>query len=260
KQLAQYAEDGSSYLETTRATMRLVDGADLLTEQEENRLLARLNEVSDRNDCDVVVVTAEDTDGKSAMDYADDYYDYHDYGQDGVLLLVSMEERDWWISTSGYGITALTDAGIEYIGDQIIGDLGDGNYADAFATYARLCDEFFTQAKTGDPYDVDNIESIPGYQKPAPNYLMWIGGSLLAGLIVALIGTGSMKSKLKTVRFQAAASSYLKPGSLNVTQARETFLYTHVDRVAKPQSSSSGGSSTHTSSSGSSHGGGGGHF
>ena len=44
-----------------------------------------------------------------------------------------------------------------------------------------------------------------------------------------------MKSKLKTVRFQAAASNYMKNGSLNITESRDLFLYNTVTRTAKPK-------------------------
>ena len=69
-----------------------------------------------------------------------------------------------------------------------------------------------------------------------------------------------MKSKLKTVRFQAAANSYMKAESMNITESRDLYLYSAVTRTAKPKNDDSGGSSTHTSSSGSTHGGGGGKF
>ncbi|MBS7176877.1 MAG: TPM domain-containing protein, partial [Clostridiales bacterium] len=88
---------------------------------------------------------------------------------------------------------------------------------------------------------------------------IWIAVSIAAGFVIALIIVGSMKSKLKMVRFQAGANSYLRQGSMNVTESRDLFLYRHVSRTAKPKSSSSG-SSTHSSSSGRSHGGGGGKY
>ena len=140
---------------------RVVDMAELLSDSEKTALLSKLDEISERQQADIVVVTADTLDKKTPMEYADDFYDYNGYGfgenNDGVLLLVSMEDRDWYISTCGYGITAITDAGIEYISDKFLSDLSDGNYAEAFSTYAELCDEFFTQAKTGQPYDVGHI-------------------------------------------------------------------------------------------------------
>lgn len=238
---------------------RLVDNADLLTDSEESTLLSKLNEISERQQADVVVVTADTLDGKTPMDYADDFYDYNGYGfgadKDGVLLLVSMEDRDWWMSTTGYGITAITDAGIEYISGKFLSDLSDGDYADAFTTYAELCDDFFTQARSGQPYDTGHMPKQPF--NIARNLLI----ALIVGFVIALIATGVMKGKLKTVRFQSAASNYVKANSMNVTESRDMFLYTHVDRRAKPKDTdSSSGSSTHTSSSGSTHGGGGGKF
>ena len=69
-------------------------------------------------------VTADTINGETPMAYADDYYDYNGYGagadNDGILLLLSMEDRDWWISTTGYGIDAFTDYGIDVIGDEIV--------------------------------------------------------------------------------------------------------------------------------------------
>ncbi len=238
---------------------RLVDNADLLTDSEESTLLSKLNEISERQQTDVVVVTADTLDGKTPMDYADDFYDYNGYGfgadKDGVLLLVSLEDRDWWMSTTGYGITAITDAGIEYISEKFLSDLSDGDYADAFTTYAELCDDFFTQARSGQPYDTGHMPKQPF--NIARNLLI----ALIVGFVIALIATGVMKGKLKTVRFQSAASNYVKANSMNVTESRDMFLYTHVDRRAKPKDTdSSYGSSTHTSSSGSTHGGGGGKF
>ena len=237
---------------------RVCDGADLLSESEEDALLSKLDEISLRQQTDIVVVTADTLEGKTPMEYADDFYDYNGYGfgenRDGVLLLVSMEDRDWWISTTGFGITAITDAGIDYISDKFTDSLSEGEYADAFNTYAELCDKFITQAKTGKPYDYGNMPKAPF------NVLWHICISIAVGFAVALIVTGIMKGKLKTVRFQSAAANYVKDGSMNVTESRDMFLYTHISRTPRPKESSSGGSSTHTSSSGSTHGGGGGKF
>ena len=83
--------------------------------------------------------------------------------------------------------------------------------------------------------------------------------SLGVGLLAALIVTGSMKGKLKTVHAQAAASQYVKPGSMNITESREMFLYSQIQRH-KRETKKSGGSSTHTSSSGRTHGGSSGKF
>lgn len=239
-----------------RLQPRLVDGADILTDYEKSELLAKLDEVSEELQFDVVIATTYDLGGDYIRDVADDYYDYNGFGYgvsaDGCVLLVDMGARDWWISTCGYGITALTDAGIQYIGDQFESDLSNGDYYDGFTTYVNLVEDFVNQAYTGNPYDTGNLPK-EGY-----NWFFGIVFSLVAGFLIALISVLVMKGKLKSVRRQPAAQDYLVAGSMNVTLSRDMFLYRNVTRRAKPKESS--GSSTHTSSSGRSHGGGGGSF
>ena len=241
-----------------RKPSRLVDDAKLLDDSEYDIVSAKLDEISARQNFDIVIVTVEDTDEKTPRDFADDYYDENGYGfgaeYDGILLLVSMAERDYYISTTGYGITAFTDAGINYIGDEVVYWLSDGYYKDAFVTFADCCDKFVTQARTGEPFDGDFMPS--GEFDP----LWTLGICLVIAFVISLIITGVMKAQLKSVRSQTRATEYVRPGSMNVTCANEFFLYRTVHRVAKPKESSSSGSSTHTSSSGRSHGGGGGKF
>ncbi len=236
---------------------RVQDLADLLSDSEEAALLAKIDELSERQKMEIVILTTDTLDGKTPRDYADDIFDYGNFGygnnRDGALLLISTEDNDWYISTHGYGITAFTDAGIQYIGKQMKEDLSGGNFFEAFDKFAGFCDDFITQARAGKPYDSHNLPK-------EPLSLIWIPVSIVVGFIVSLITVGKMKSKLKTVRFQPVANSYMKAGSMNITESRDMFLYNTVTRTAKPKNNDSGGSSTHTSSSGSTHGGGGGKF
>lgn len=237
------------------APSRLVDEADLLSASEEVALTSLLDEISERQGVDVVVLTVDSIGGKSPRAYADDYYDNNGYRNDGILFLVSMESRDWYISTSGYGIEALTDEGIDYISQRFLDDLSDGNYASAFTTYAELCDEFISQAKSGDPYDIGNMP------KPAFPWVKNILIALLVGFVIAFIATAVMRARLKTVRAKSGAADYVKKDSFRLTGESDRYLYRNVTRRARPKDNDSGGGSgTHSSSSGRSHGGGGGKF
>lgn len=235
---------------------RLMDMADVLRDAEEERLLNALDELSERQKLEVVIVTTDTLEGSDIVSYADDLYDYCEFGygpeKDGILLLISVEDRDWYISTCGYGITAFTDAGIKYIGRQIKPDLSDGNYAAAFRTFIQNCDEFITQARMDRPFDKSNLPR-------EPMSAIWVPISLIVGIAIAVITVGGMKAQLKTVRRQPEAKNYIKDGSMQVTQSRDLFLYRTVDRTERSRDEDSG-SSTHTSSSGTTHGGGGGKF
>lgn len=238
---------------------RLVDMADILSDEEEANVLSKLDAVSESQNMDVVVVTVDSLDGQSPMDYADHFYESNQYGygddKDGILLLVAMNESKWWMTTSGFGITAITDAGIEYISERFLSDLSAGEYENAFVTFADSCDEFITQARTGEPYDTDNLP------KASFNFVLYAVISIAIGFIIAFIITSSMKSKLKTVRRQSAASEYVDKNSMNIVYANEFFLNRNVVETRKPDNDrSGGGSSTHTTDSGSTFGGGGGSF
>lgn len=234
------------------ASPLLTDDAGLLTTEQAATLEAKLQEISTRQGVDIVIVTVDSTDGAELVDFADDWFDYNDYGSDGILLLVSMDDGSWYVSTTGYGITVITDAGLDYISDKFSPKLSDGNYMEAFEIFADQCDKFITQANTGDPYDSHNLPK-------APFSVVWnLVICLVIGLVVAFIATGSMRGQLKSVRQQAKADDYVTPGSLQLTGSRDLFLYTQVTKTERPQSGS--GSTTHTSSSGKTHGGGGGKF
>ena len=253
----------------------VVDEADLMSDYEEQQLTATLEEISERQQFDIVAVTVDSTDGKSTMDFADDFYDYNDYGKganhDGIILVISMEDRSYWISTTGYGITAITDYSIDVIEAEIVPYLSQGDYYEAYDRFAQLVDEMVTSAKNGSVYDYGNYygkydeNTLDGYSSDyssGSDTFGRVGAAVIISLIVSAIVVFSVKKSYKPVAFNRSAANYLNPGSLNVTNSYEHFLYNHVTMTkrAEESSSHSGGSSIHTSSSGTSHGGGGGHF
>lgn len=248
---------GETVAENERQLPRLVDAAGLLTEEQVEKLTEKLDEISKRQNLDVIITTVDSLEeGCTATEYADDFFDYNGYGMgnryDGILFLLSMEERDWAISTHGYGITVFTDAGQEYMVDSIIDDLSDGNYYTAFSQFADLADDFITQAKTGEPYDSRNLPKKP--MSP-----IWIFISILGGALIAFLITGGMKSSLKSVSKQRVANKYLVSTTMSSFSNQDLYLYSVVTKTEKPKESKQG-SSTHQSSSGRTHGGSSGKF
>ena len=234
----------------------LADDAGLLSDAQANTVSVRLKEVSDKLDFDVVIVTTDNLEGKSLTDYADDYFSYNGYGrgseEDGVLLLVYMNNANGttqrWIATHGYGITAFTDYGIEYVGKENLKPLmEEGDWEGAFLKFADLSEELVNSARDGHPLDVGSKRNI----------LLGIVISLVVGLVVGFIVMNAVKKKYKPVHFKANATDYLVGGSLQVTGASDNFRTTAVTRTPIQSNAGKGGSSTHTSSSGSTFGGGG---
>ncbi|MBP5303322.1 MAG: TPM domain-containing protein [Clostridia bacterium] len=239
-----------------------IDEADLVGSYSESELNQKLEKLSKEYQCDIAIVTVDSLGSRTPVEYADDYFDYNGFGydttQDGVALIIGMENRDWHITTTGAAIHTFTDYGITYIGDQFVSYLSDGQYADGFNEFADQCASFLSyEDSTGKVYDTNNKVKTPASLE---DILKDIGIALIIGLIIGLVLVSRLKAQLKSVRFQPDANNYLRPGSMVLTNQQDLFLYTNVTKTARQSESSGGGSSTHSSSSGSSHGGGGGHF
>ena len=207
---------------------RLVDAADLLTDSQESELLERLDAVSAELQTDVVVITLESCGGYSADQVAEAYYDQYGFGyggnRDGVLLLLSMAERDWRILCNGFAADAITPSERDEIGDHIVEELSAGEYMEAFMEFTSLCVYEIEGERNGFPF----------------NFGLSLAVSVAIGFAAAFIATGIMRSKLKSVRSQTGAREYTKPGSMQLTRSSDLFLYRTVNRRHKPQQSSSG--------------------
>lgn len=254
--LALFADSEKTQAEVKRMLPRLVDEASLLTESEAARLLGQLDEISERQQADVVIVTLESLEGLGATQYADDIYDGYGFGfgpeHDGILLLLAMEEREWAISTTGFGIRAFTDAGQKYMSDHFAKYLSKGDFNKAFAEFATMSDDFISQAKSGAPYDIGNLPK----KDLSP---MWILYSALGGSGLAFATTAGMKSNLKSTGRQRVAANYLVADSMGLVDHKDQYLYQVITRSEIPKEEE-GGSTVHTSSSGKTHGGSSGKF
>lgn len=254
---------GTNEVSSNDKLPRLVDKEDLLTAGEEAYLIDRLDEVSEAHRCDIVILTIDDIGTSTPTAYADDFFDYNGYGygdsHDGILLLVSLNTRDWAISTTGKAIQVFTDAGLSHIESQFKPPLSDGNYAKSFNIFVDCCEKFLIQAENGAPYDVDNMPV-----KPLSIYFIPL--AIIIGAVISFIVVNIMKSSLKSVSKQLSATNYVRNGSMRITNQHDNYVYRKVNKIRRDTNNSSsgsrsrGGSRTHRSSSGRRHGGSSGKF
>lgn len=204
----------------------LYDGADLLSLGEERDILSQLEEVRDKYQVEIAIATVETTEGYDVDRYVEIYYDRNDIGigtnRNGVLLLISMEERDWRILSNGLCADAITLGEIDAIGEEIVGQLSSGDYAEAFVEFIDLCSYEINGEINGFPFDFGK------------NLLI----SLAIGFAVALVATLIMAAQLRSVRRRTEAGEYTAPGSMHVTHSSDLFLYRTVSRRARPKESS----------------------
>ena len=219
----------------------VVDEAGLLTADEVMELEERCAQFYATSNMELVILTVNSLDGKTAMDYSDDYFDAN-YGENGILLLISMGEREWYISTCGTAMEAFDpDMDLLNMEKGLMSYLPDGKYHKAFLNFVAdaeyyWCDEGVSDLEAG---------------------LFW---GIPAGAVIALIVLLILRGTMNTKRGQRSAGNYEVEGSYNLRRHQDLFLYSKVTKQAKPQQTSNSSSGTHTSSSGRSHGGRGGKF
>lgn len=228
---------------------KVYDYADLLSEQEENTLQYRCIEAMNNVKSDLVIVTVDSLEGKSAEAYADDFFDYNGFGYEaaegtGVILLVSMTEREIWISTSGNCKKTLPDDAMDEILDEISPYLTDESYYDAFSVYLSKVEEYI---KNG---------GVSNKRKAVDICIQLVGA-----LLIALVAVGVMYSGNKS-KMTVSGRTYSQGHKENILRHHDVFIRTttitrHIDTT---KSSGGSGGGTHISSSGNSHGGRGGRF
>ena len=208
------------------------DGEGLLTHEE----AAQLEELyGSYSKFTPVLVTVDSFGGRTAGEFAGSVYDQMGYPYDGILLLVSLTEGQWYILTNGACHDRISDWDAQEMGELLVADIRSGDYYEAFARFPELADRYFT----------DSTAEFSGVERPAPkkNYGKTIAICMGVGMLIGGIAVGIMASQMKSVRMQHGAGDYVRPGSMHLTHSRDIFLYSHVHRTPRPKSNSSGGGS-----------------
>ena len=230
----------------------IVDEAGYLMQSELASLTEKLDKVRNEYNFEVAIYTESEMTSDTAEASADDIYDYGGYGagenDDGIMLYICRDTREYHFTTHGKGREYFNKNGLIYLESKVLPYLEDDNYYKAFSVYIETADELLSMAKDGNPYNEKNLST---------KYI--VGVVLVCLLTPLLLGFIMMKKKLKKMKTAVEndyAANYIKPGSMNLTTSRDLFLYSRITKTEKPKSNSG----THTSSSGRTHGGRGGSF
>lgn len=247
---------------------RIFDFADLLTSEEEEHLKGLSFEIGNQVETDILVVTIDDARGKSAMEYADDFYDEGAYGYEkpygtGILLLIDMDNREAWISTSGDAIDHFSEARINATLDEIFLYLPEGDYYNSVLVFMENVEQYMASLPSSSNKNEYNPDAYPDTifyydeeESILKNPFICFGIAVAVGAVSILVMVSGAKS-----RMTVGGRTYVEQGSFRINSRRDTFLRTTtVTRKIETAKSSGGGFSgggRHTSSGGRSHGGGG---
>ena len=244
-------------------TERVFDYADKMTDAEEDKLRKEIAQAEMKTQCDIVVVTLDESlveyaaqyedvigpvdTSECVMVYADNFYDENMFGYneaygDGVLFL-----DNWYREADGYVYSWMSTSGRaeDKYSSQMIDDLLTDSLEyvedDPYTAYSTMV-EYFVIDMTGGSV-ADSIFN--------PLYILI--AAVVISLIFLIVNWSSKKGK-RTVTNR----TYVVGGNAVFRRKEDRFLYKNVTkRKIESNSSSGGGGGHHHSSGGHSHGGGG---
>lgn len=238
------------------------DDAGLLTDSEIAAINEQITALQDKSGWNVYAVTTADTGGKSATAYADDFFDTHSPEQeDGVAVLIDMDNREITISTCGEAIRYLTDSRIDSILDDAYSDVSDGAYGACLMTMVTgVADAYDAGIPNGQyNYDTDTGKISRHYELTWGEVLTVVLLAVITAAIIYSVVVGKYRMHFGTYQYD-----FHENGTVNLTVKEDRFINETTTHRRIPRQTSSGGSShhssgrssTHHSSSGRSHGGG----
>ena len=210
------------------------DTAGLTSSDQWQILETSAERVSGRYGCGVYIVTLEDYRDygsySSIGNFAEDFYNRYRLGEgekrNGILLVLSMAERDY--SLIAYGSDAhyaFTDYGKTVLENAFLDDFRRDDWNGGFSDYISGCEQLLSRAADGNPVDVP-YESRSGIS-PELSTCIIIGVPLLVSFGVC----EGMKHRMKPVKPQSRADEYIVPGGIHFNLKRDVFVNRTVSRT-----------------------------
>ncbi len=212
----------------------VVDAAGLLNEAEWTRLEQMAQIVSSEYTIGVYIVTVDDYRNYGSGDVFETTYEiYHTYtmgegeNRDGIILLLSMEDRDYAMFCYGerseYAFNEYGQAELEKV---FLDNFSENDWYGGFTDYIRACASYLQAAAAGQP-----VRRSPAGPIKFVTCL---------ALFIALLAVGFIWSRMNNTGKQKTANAYISD-ELNLTGKTDTFTY-RTETRRKIESSSGGGS------------------
>ena len=240
---AAFAEQSAA--EETEAPVfpYVLDQAGLLSDSQRQTLEEKAASLSEQHQCSLYVVTVEDYTqyNYNIVTATQGIFNYYHLGwgdgQDGVILLLSMKERDF--DLDGHGSKGETICGYEsrwLIEDEFLDNFRNNDWYGGFKDYLDVCDKQLTKLENGEditagadiitgPDGLDYHSYNNPYASTERSILPRLLVVIFVPLVVALIVCMSLKGQMKTAREATGADEYLVPQSMKLNVQEDRFTH-----------------------------------
>lgn len=228
---------------------RVFDGAGLFQEKEKEAMEEAIASMREEMNMDVVIVTTADAEGRSAGQYAENFYVDGNFGTgkdySGVLFLIDMDNRELYIAPVGTMNRFLTDKRWNAILDDAYAGASAGEYgasAEAFLSGVR---KYYAAGIPGGQYNYDrDTGKISVYRS-----IRWYEAAvaLAVALFAASVPCISVLHRYSMKKERDRAENYLKAYradcSFQFSANADHLINKTVTHVIIPRNNSGGGRS-----------------
>ncbi|HOO25854.1 MAG TPA: TPM domain-containing protein [Clostridiales bacterium] len=235
----------------------VTDKAGIFTEDEFADLSEKAQDISDEYDLDLVILVIESMGGVSdALDLARQYYNEYYIGRgverDGMLILLSMKERQYAFYKFGFPEHVFGG----YNEDRILDDeflplLRQNEYYLAFDAFLDTAKDILEEKGPDGEYDYNDYDSNHGFsdniadgaEKGIGSFGKKLALVIFAPFLIAGLICGAWLSQMKTTGIAKSAGHYIAAGGLNLVHTEDTLVNTTVsERIIDRGADSSSGS------------------
>lgn len=209
------------------SSQNVVDEPGLLSSDEVNSIQAKCDEVKQATGVTPYVIFLNTINNPNpneqsdwAIDYAKQYCIDNNLDGNSIIYLLAMDSRDYVVYANTDAQSTYTARVRENIVNKFYPDLHSGNYYQSAIGF------------------LNGVETPVTFNWFSPKMVLI---ALVAGFLISLIISLSIKKQLTSVNFAANASEYETAGSLQIRNRSDQFLFFTVSKVAKPKNNSNGG-------------------
>jgi len=241
---------------TVNPSQKVVDLAGLLTEIEISTLSQLIADASERTRMDFIVLTTDNSLGKSPRIYCEEFFDNNGFGlgpeRDGMILYIDIAKRDVYFNAFNRAAAVFGPQEQNAVLDWVAPYLSDGRYYEACLAFVEVSEYYISGVPSGE------IDRRYGEIVYRVDHAYGRGLTIPMAAIVAAIVSGAILLILfalhsKSLPQKPGIHTYFDENGLNMTRKEDVFLRTHTTRMALPKDGggSGGGGSIGRSSGGS---------
>lgn len=226
---------------------KIYDFADLLTDSQEDVLFKHVKHFIDSTKIDYVIVTISKNNKASSMNYARDFYNYNDFSNDGIILLIDRDNKGIYMTTNGRAVELFPDSRMEPILKNVFNLTKEKKFYEACKSFTTSISEFVQIGVVSDGEELVKVGKDGSVLVSKNYHYLAIAGFALVGTII-IMGIVILSSKIKKKR-SIVTKDCLNKETMRIINISEMNLGSRTyksligsssDKNDKPKQSSTG--------------------